>query len=176
MKKLKDEYDDPEEESNNRWYPVTPICTPVRPGGSWRKKRRKIIEMKSKEARNENTTSTDEKTGRNGWYEEEEFEVYLAITPNEIDSQEAGAMPQDPTTTQSNSIEDQANATRRPILDEGFARRMEYQDLIMDVVMESGMGYNWYSNDWEFGGDRPNANPANRSKKEAQNAWWSKKP
>ncbi|RIB23864.1 hypothetical protein C2G38_2170110 [Gigaspora rosea] len=85
-------------------------------------------------------TAANHITEGNGWYEEEEFEVYLAITPNEIDSQEAGAMPQDPTTTQSNSIEDQANATRRPILDEGFARRMEYQDLIMDVVMESEGG------------------------------------
>ncbi|CAG8629345.1 9644_t:CDS:2 [Gigaspora rosea] len=38
-----------------------------------------------------------------------------------------------------------------PILDEGFARMIEYQDLIMDVVMESGVGYNWYGNDWETG-------------------------
>ncbi|CAG8819682.1 20678_t:CDS:2, partial [Gigaspora rosea] len=51
---------------------------------------------------------------------------------------EAGAAPQDPTTTQSDSIEDQGNVTRRPILDKEFARRMEYQDLIIDVVMESG--------------------------------------
>ncbi|CAG8586083.1 16499_t:CDS:2, partial [Gigaspora rosea] len=69
----------------------------------------------------------------NGWYEEEEFEVYLAITPNETDPHETGAVPQDPTSTQNSVVEDQRNVIRRPILDEG--------------------------NDWETGGDRPNAEP-----------------
>ncbi|CAG8541237.1 8386_t:CDS:2 [Gigaspora rosea] len=66
------------------------------------------------------TATTDHITKDNGWYEEEEFEVYLAITPNEIDPHEVG----------------QGSVTRRPILDEEFTRRIEYQDLIMDIQEE----------------------------------------
>ncbi|RIB20133.1 hypothetical protein C2G38_2180105 [Gigaspora rosea] len=85
------------------------------------------------------TATANHVTKGNRWYEEEEFEVYLAIAPNKTDPNETNAAPRDPTLNQSGAEKDQDNVTRRPILDKGFARRMEYQDLIIDM-QEGGAG------------------------------------
>ncbi|CAG8515383.1 7216_t:CDS:2 [Gigaspora rosea] len=89
------------------------------------------------------TAPSDHITRGNGWYEKEEFEVYLALSSTETDPHEASDAPPDPTLTQNNVVKDQSNISRSPILDEEFFRRMEYQDLIMDVVMKSGVGHAW---------------------------------
>ncbi|CAG8528423.1 17539_t:CDS:10, partial [Gigaspora rosea] len=89
-----------------------------------------------KTIRKEGTEKDEKKRFNSSWYEEEEFEVYLALSSTETDPYEASDSPPDPTLTQNDAMKDQYNISQRPILDEEFFRRMEYQDLIMNVVIE----------------------------------------